>query len=258
VGVYATGAMVTDCVVGANGQSLDVPTWLASGAPSLEGVRFVGSVYHQGRGGPFPATEDNDFNHELELSGSGRYLIATDERGGGVTPPGATCATGVDNELGNGGVHFYRRDALLTSTPTAEQAWAQYARTPDGGKAIYRATVRTGAEPSVCTAHVFQQIPGQNRIFMGWYSQGTQVLDFVERADGTVELKEAGWFIPENANTWVSHVFKMRENPDGTFTYWGATGDFLIDGTGRSAIDVWEVTLPAPPKLASSGGGKKK
>ena len=258
VGVYATGAMVTDCVVGANGQSLDVPTWLASGAPSLEGVRFVGSVYHQGRGGPFPATEDNDFNHELELSGSGRYLIATDERGGGVTPPGATCATGVDNELGNGGVHFYRRDALLTSTPTAEQAWAQYARTPDGGKAIYRATVRTGAEPSVCTAHVFQQIPGQNRIFMGWYSQGTQVLDFVERADGTVELKEAGWFIPENANTWVSHVFKMRENPDGTFTYWGATGDFLIDGTGRSAIDVWEVTLPAPPKPASSGGGKKK
>ena len=255
VGVTTTAAMVTDCVVGEGGQSLDVPTWLANGAPSLAGVQFLGSVYHQGRGGPYPSTEDNDFNHELELSGSGKYLIATDERGGGVAPPGATCATGVDNVQGNGGVHFYRRDALLTSTPTAEQAWAQYARTPDGKKAIYRATPRTGAEPSVCTAHVFQQIPGQNRIFMGWYSQGTQVVDFVERADGTVELKEAGWFIPENANTWTSHVFKMRENADGTFTYWGATGDFLIDGTGRSAIDVWEATLPAPPKPAAS---KKK
>jgi hypothetical protein len=263
VGVYTTGALVTDCVVAANGQSLDVPTWLANGAPSLEGVRYVGSVYHQGRGGPYPSTEDNDFNHEFELSGSGKYLIATDERGGGVSPPGATCATGVDNTQGNGGVHFYKRDALLTTTPaTAQEAWAQYARTPTGGKAIYRATPRTGAEPSVCTAHVFQQIPGQNRIFMGWYSQGTQVVDFVEHADGSVELKEAGWFIPENANTWTSHVFKTRENADGTFTYWGATGDFLIDGTGRSAIDVWEVTLPAPPKPGvappTKGGGKKK
>ena len=255
-GIYTTGAMVTDCVVGQGGQSLDAPTWLANGAPSLEGVRHVGTVYHMGRGGPYPSTEDNDFDHELELSASGRYLIATDERGGGVAPPGATCATGVDNPSGNGGVHFYRRDTLLTSTPaTAEEAWAAYARTPDGQKAIYRATPRTGIEPTVCTAHVFQQIPGQNRIFMGWYSQGTQVLDFVERSDGTVELREAGWFIPEKANTWVSHVFKLQENADGTFTYWGATGDFNLGTTGRSAIDVWEVTLPAPPQPA--GGGKK-
>jgi len=251
VGPTATGAMVTDCVVGQGGQNLDVPTWLASGAPSLEGVRYVGSVHHQGRGGPFPSAEDNDFDHETELSASGKYLIATDERGGGVAPPGATCATGVDNPQGNGGVQFYKRSALrnsLTSVPTQSEAWRAYARTPAGAKAIYRATPRTGAEPTVCTAHVFQQIPGQNRIFMGWYSQGTQVVDFVERKDGTVELKDAGWFIPEKANTWTSAVFKMRENADGTFTYWGATGDFYLGTTGRSAIDVYEATLPAPPK----------
>ena len=251
VGLYTTGAMVTDCVVGQGGQNLDVPTWLASGAPSLEGVRYVGTVYHQGRGGPYPATEDNDFDHELELTASGKYLIASDERGGGVTPPGATCATGVDNTLGNGGLHFYKRSALRTSSPaTAAEAWEAYARTPSGGKAIYRAAPRTGFEETVCTAHVFQQIPGQNRIFMGWYSQGTQVVDFVERSDGTIELKEAGWFIPEKANTWVSHVFKVRQNANGTYTYWGATGDFLLGTTGRSAIDVYEVTLPAPPAPA--------
>ena len=256
---YTSGAMVTDCVVGRDGQSLDVPTWLASGAPSLEGVRYVGSIIHQGRGGPFPSTEDNDFDHELELSASGRYLIATDERGGGVSPPGATCATGVDNPSGNGGVHFYKREALRTTAPaSAEEAWAAYARTPSGQKAIYRATPRTGVEPTVCTAHVFQQIPGQNRIFMGWYSQGTQVVDFVENADGTISFTEAGWFIPEKANTWVSHVFKTRENADGTVTYWGATGDFYLGTTGRSAIDVYEVTLPAPPKPAAGrkGGGR--
>jgi len=246
---YFSGAMVTDCVVGEGGRNLDVPSWLASGAPSLEGVRYVGTVYHQGRGGPNPATEDNDFDHELEQTASGRYLIASDERGGGVAPPGATCATGVDNPFGNGGLHFYKRDALRTTSPaTAAEAWQAYARTPDGRKAIYRATPRTGVEETVCTAHVFQQVPGQNRIFMGWYSQGTQVVDFVENADGTLTLKEAGWFIPEKANTWTSHVFKWRENADGTFTYWGATGDFLLGTTGRSSIDVYEVTLPAPPK----------
>ncbi len=95
---------------------------------------------------------------------------------------------------------------------------------------------------------MFQQIPGQNRIFMGWYSQGTQVVDFVERPNGKFKFEEAGYFIPFNANTWTSHVFKTKENADGTFSYWGATGDFQLGDNGRSAIDVYKVTLPAPPK----------
>ena len=36
---------------------LDVPDWLASGAPSLEGVRYLGSVHHQGRGADGPTTQ---------------------------------------------------------------------------------------------------------------------------------------------------------------------------------------------------------
>ncbi len=248
VGPYVTGALVTDCTTAANGSSLDVPTWLAAGAPSLEGVQHVGSVHHQGRGGPFASTEDNDFDHEAELSASRRLLLATDERGGGVTPPGATCSVGVDNAVGNGGIHAYSVDRLSTTGPgTPAEEWNAYSRTPSDAKAIFRVPVRTKVEASLCTAHVFQQIPGQNRIFMGWYSQGTQVVDFVEHPDGTVEFTSAGWFIPENANTWTSAIFKTRANADGTFTYWGATGDFFIGANGRSAIDVYEVTLPAPP-----------
>ena len=251
-GPYMTGAMVTDCTTTTSGSSLDVPTWLAAGAPSLEGVQHVGSVHHQGRGGPFSSKEDIDFDHEAELSASGRLLIATDERGGGVTPPGASCSPTVDLENGNGGLHAYSIDRLSTEGPgTPADEWRAYARTPAGGKAIFRAPIRTQAQASLCTAHVFQQIPGQNRIFMGWYTQGTQVVDFAENPDGTVEFKQAGWLIPENANTWTSAVFKTRENPDGTFTYWGATGDFNLGAAGRSAIDVFEVTLPAPPKPAA-------
>ena len=268
---FATGAMVTDCVDGAGEgtDDLTVAKWLQSGAPSLEGVRHVGNAFHMGRNGPRPALEDIDFDHEAELSASGNLLIATDERGGGVSPPGASCAQGNPSSLStsNGGVHFYRADRLFQTTPrvldeegeldpdaSAAAADASYARTPEGEKAIYRAQVRTGAQATVCTAHVFQQIPGQNRIFMGWYSQGTQVIDFTENPDGTVTLKEAGWFIPQNANQWTSAIFKAQENPDGTFTYWGAASDFNLGESGRNAIDIYKVTLPAPPAPADGPG----
>ena len=87
-----------------------------------------------------------------------------------------------------------------------------------------------------------------------WYSQGTQVVDFTENADGTIDFKRAGYFVPENANEWVSHVFKVQQNPDGSFTYWGATGDFALGDAGRNAIDIYKVTLPAPPKPRTESG----
>ena len=261
---FESGAMVTDCVdgTGPGEEDLDVPTWLEAGAPSLQGVRWIGSVYHQGRGAggdatpAFDSTQDIDFDHEAEFTQSGEHLIATDERGGGVLPPGASCAPGADNKIGNGGVHFYRTDRLQRGTPeTPEQAFAAYARNPEGGKAIYRAQIRTQPRATVCTAHVFQQIPGQNRIFMAWYSQGTQVIDFVEGADGSVRATEAGWFLPANANEWVSAIFRMRRNANGSYTYWGATGDFNLGEAGRDAIDIYRVTLPPPPPAGRSGVG---
>ncbi|HEX2086289.1 MAG TPA: hypothetical protein VHF89_11450, partial [Solirubrobacteraceae bacterium] len=256
---FPTDAMVTDCVDGAGEGTNDliVSKWLRSGAPSLEGVRHVGNAFHMGRGQTRNVLEDIDFDHEAELSASGNLLIATDERGGGVTPPGASCAQNNPSSLNqsNGGVHFYRTDKLFQTTPASpEEADASYARTPEGEKAIYRANVRTGAQATVCTAHVFHQIPGQNRIFMAWYSQGTQVVDFTENPDGTVTLEETGWFIPQNANQWVSAIFKAQENPDGTFTYWGAAADFSLGESGRNSIDIYRVTLPAPPKPADGPG----
>ena len=260
---FRTGAKITDCVDGqaAGTDDLTVAKWLATGAPSLDGVRHVGTAFHQGRNSTqqsatpaFPSQEDVDFDHEAELTTSRRFALATDERGGGVAPPGASCPTSpADNPIGNGGIHAYRTDRLKASTPaTADEAFESYARNSQGGKAIYRAPVRTQPQGSLCTAHVFHQIPGQNRIFMGWYSQGTQVVDFTENPDGTIDFKEAGYFIPANANTWSSAIFKAQRNADGTFTYWGATGDFNIGAAGRNAIDVYKVTLPAPP--APQGG----
>ncbi len=264
--VFQTGAKITDCVQGEAKEDgtftdLRIPSWLKLGKPGrLRGVEHLGSAHHQGRGATdetgvtsrFDATEDIDFNHETELTDSGNFLIASDERGGGVVPPGASCSSAADNKEGNGGLHAYAVDRLQKRYPSSpKEAFKAYARQPNGEKAIHRVPIHTGVEPTVCTAHVFQQIPGQNRIFMGWYSQGTQVIDFVENADGTFKFKQAGYFIPEMANEWVSHIFKVRENRNGLFTYWGVAGDFKIT-EGRNVIDVYKVTLPRPPSLNSA------
>jgi hypothetical protein len=260
-----TKAPIIDCVNGevdGKPQPLRVSEWQKIGSPSLEGVEWLGTVPHMGINGtdtivtgPRDSKTDILAAHESELTQSGRYVITSDERGGGVVPGGASCSPGVDNVLGNGGMHFFPVENFTKNTPlTTEQADKLHALTPDGKKAVFRATIRTEPQGTACTAHVFQQIPGQNRIFMGWYTQGTQVFDFVENDDRTVTLKEVGFFTPERANTWVSHVFKAQENPDGTFTYWGAASDGILPGTGRSAIDVYKVTLPPAPKPA--GGAK--
>ncbi|HEV2999758.1 MAG TPA: hypothetical protein VGW75_03375 [Solirubrobacteraceae bacterium] len=256
-----TGAPVIDCVVGSVGgkdQPLRVSEWKKIGSPSLEGVEWLGTVPHMGFSGtetivtgPRGSAIDVLAAHESELTQSGRYVITSDERGGGIVPGGASCSPGVDNPIGNGGMHFFPVAKFTKDTPlTTEQADKLHALTPQGQKAVYRATIRTEPQGSICTAHVFQQIPGQNRIFMGWYSQGTQVFDFTENDDGTVSLREAGWFTPEHADTWVSHVFKAQRNQDGTFTYWGAASDGILPGSGRSAIDVYKVTLPPAPEPA--------
>ena len=262
-GGFATGAKVTDCVVGtgdAPANDLGVEQWIKNGAPSIAGVKWIGSAFHQGRESAtgaanpkFPSSQDVDFSHEAELSHSGRFMFATDERGGGILPPGASCSPGADNPTGNGGVHAYRVDKLLNRAPTsADDAFTSYARTADDKKAIYRAPVRTEPQAALCTAHVFQQIPGQNRIFMGWYAQGTQVIDYTENADGTITFKEAGFWIPANTNQWVSAVYRVDRNDDGTFTYYGTSGDFYVGDGGRGTVDFFRVTLPAPPTPPSS------
>ncbi len=272
---WATSAFVEDCVVGEDGQSLLVADWLRRDPrPSLEGVEKLGAIHHMGFDDqigdnfepPYDSTQDIFVSHEAELTQSGRYVLVTDERGGGVLPVGASCSPGADNALGNGGIHAYPVNRLDTPPPPLpdpvggtsnevdEYQQQVYAQDSEGNRAIFRTPIQTEPQGSLCTSHVFEQIPGQNRIFMAWYSQGTQVVDFTENADGTIDFERAGYFVPENANQWVSHIFKVQSNPDGSFTYWGATGDFALGDAGRNAIDIYSVTLPAPPKPRTESG----
>ena len=38
-----------------------------------------------------------------------------------------------------------------------------------------------------------------------------------------------------------------HREPDGTFTYFGATGDGVLGDAGRNGIDIYKVTLPPAP-----------
>ena len=181
-----------------------------------------------------PSDEDIDFNHEAELLELGS-LPALHGRAW------RRCRAARRQLQPR---RRYQQAATAAFTPTAwtssssghptsaTDAFASYARNSKGGKAIYRAPIRTGPQGSLCTAHVFQQVPGQNRIFMGWYSQGTQVIDFTENADGTLDFKEAGYYVPASANQWTSHVFKVVNNQNGSFTYYGAATDFSLGRRG--------------------------
>ena len=257
---FQTGAMVTDCVNGErNGEpvGLDVPGWIADGSPSLEGVQHVGSVFHRAaararrRNDRAPVVAGHRLRHETELTALAQV---PDRR---PTSAAAACCrparparAAADNPEGNGGLHCYRVDRLRKTTPAtaARGVSAPTRASPSGKKAIYRAPIRTGPQAVVLHGARVPADPGPEPDLHGLVLAG-HAGDRLRRARRTarIELKHAGWFIPTNANTWVSAVFKYQANPNGTFTYWGATGDFNL-GVGRSAIDIWKVTLPAPPK----------
>ena len=177
-------------------------------------------------------------------------LIATDERGGGVAAAGRHLRPGADNTAGNGGVHFYRIAGQLATTPgSPEEAFSAYARTPEGEKAIFRAPIRTQPQAPLCTAHVFQQIPGQNRIFMGWYSQGTQVVDFVEKPRRHAQLQGGRLLHPrERQQVGLRRLQAGSRTPTAPSPTAARPATSTSALAGRSAIDVYKVTLPAPPQ----------
>ena len=133
---------------------------------------------------------------------------------------------------------------LHTGPPrTAAEEHQAYARTPSGQKAIYRAPVRTRPAGVALHGARVPADPGPEPDLHGLVLAGHPGGRLRrEPRTGRWPPREAGWFLPANANTWVSHVFKYQKNANGTYTYWGATGDFNLAESGRSAIDVWKVT----------------
>jgi hypothetical protein len=242
-----TGAKVTDC------NAME-----ANRTEQATGWTFLGTFNHPGRDCGPPGTDVRNCNsnnqvrsddgvavaHEADPTPDGRFMFVTDERGGGVVPPGSSCAPGIDNPYGNGGAH-----AFDISDPSN----IRYATTPGGGKSVYISDAVVPAE-TFCDIHVIEQIPGEQRFVAAYYTQGIKIVDYFVDADGHVQFREASSFTLPNANTWAAEQFKIQNNADGTRTYFIAADDIhrgidVVRWTGRPN----PVGAPAP---AASTAGK--
>jgi hypothetical protein len=245
-----TGAKVTDCS--------------AMGAERTErakGWRFVGKVTHPGRDCGPPGSDvrncNTNFNvpsdqgvavaHEADPSHDQKFMFVTDERGGGIVPPGATCEPGLENPVGNGGAH-----AFDISDPSN----IEYATTPSGEKAVYISETVVPAE-TFCDIHVMERVKGEQRFVVAYYTQGVKIVDYFVDDEGHLQFEEVASFTLPNANTWAAEGFKVQRNEDGTKTYFIAANDIhrgidVLSWTGEPN----PIGSPAPARsetLSNSG-----
>jgi putative cell wall-binding protein len=223
-----TAAKVLDCALRAQGQTGvegAVAFYDQLGRPQAEGWQFLGRVNHAGRPAnqannnlETPSDEEVAISHQADPApvAVGDYLIVSDERGGGVVPGGGSCGPTVDNPIGNGGLHFYDM-----SRPGPERVFEHARMVAEDGTERPAVWIGRGElpAPTFCTVHVFHHVPDEQRIIMGYYSQGTKVLDYTIDALGRLHFDEVASFILPGAQTWVTNFFAIDDNPDGTRTY---------------------------------------
>lgn len=232
-----TAAKVSDCRVNA-------AQWAAAGKPAATGWAHVGHINHPGRDATngntaVPSNEGVSISHESDPTPDGRWLLVTDERGGGVVPPGSTCAPTAANPVGNGGMHVY---------DISDPANPKYAETTDGKKAVFISKNLLPA-PTFCNIHVIEHIPDEQRIIAAWYSQGFKVIDYEIDAEGRWTFTEVGALTLPGAQTWTIEPFKITDNDDGTRTY------FLMASDIGRGIDVVSFTAEPNWMPTSAAGG---
>lgn len=227
----STTAKVTDCSAMGPEQTAQATGW-----------QFLGTFNHPGRDCSPPPVQNYSCNnnlfveaddgvsvsHEADPSRDAKYMFVTDERGGGVVPPGASCSTGVDNPYGNGGIHVFD----ITDPSNIE-----YALTPSGDKAVFRSEI-LHPNATFCDVHVIEHIPGENRFIVAYYSSGTKIVDYFIDSNGQITFQETASLMLPNNNVWAVEDFKIVNNGDGTRTYY-----FLADDIERG-IDIFKWTGP--------------
>ena len=200
----------------------DVPAWLASGAPSLQRRRALGSVYHQGRGagGAGRARIRLDAGHRLQPRGRAdrvrqapdrdrrarrrrRCRRARPARPASTTRPAtAACTSTGSTELqhddagdAGGGVR-----GLRARRPRARRRSSGRRSAPGRRLVLHGARVPADPRPE----------PDLHGLVLAGHAGGR-----LRRAAGRTRRasRRPATSSPTNANTWVSHVFKYAGEP---------------------------------------------
>lgn len=264
----STGAMATDCRLtlpeGHKDEDEDLTQkeiYQALGSPQAEGWELIGFYTHPGISAGnnnfiVPATEGVAVSHETRPvpvpEGVDReFIIVSDERGGGVVPGGASCSEDNLDPYSNGGLHVLDvtdPDNITYATMLDEDG--------EEAKAVWRGEPVV-PQPSFCVVHRFRFLEGEQRIIMGYYTQGVKILDYEIDEEGHFSFDEVASLQFNDSNTWTADVFDSVDNDDGTRTYHIAMSD-TIDETGNVArgLDVvsWTHT-PNPIEDAPEAPG---
>jgi hypothetical protein len=226
-----TTAKVTNCDLGEGIDAADVDreVYEEIGRPAAEGWQFLGS-YNHGPSSTSPR-EAVAISHEADPTPDHGWMFVTDERGGGISPPGAACATNVDNPQGNGGIHVF--DIHNPAKPV-------YATDAAGNRAIFISKNLT-LSPTFCTVHVIEQIPDEQRLVLAWYNQGIKIVDYDIAEDGTWSFEEVAYYNTLGNANWAAEAFRVVDNEDGTRTY------FIMTSDVTRGVDVVKLTLEPNP-----------
>ena len=145
--------------------------------------------------------------HDAKFTPDSKWVIAGDEANGGGTYP---CP--------GGALYFYEivggRGLVLRG-----------AYEPDEVVAAQGAV-------SSCTSHVFDISDDGTKLAISWYTAGTRYLDIsnmtgVTFGDQGNGVKELGWFIPENGDSWSSKFHK---------------GPYIYSNDINRGFDVYRIT----------------
>jgi putative cell wall-binding protein len=249
-GTNSTGAMVTDCALGGptvQGAAAH-EAWEAQGSPQATGWEYLGHFNHPGR------TADNTnsntqvradrgvaVSHETRpfpqaATGDRRFMLVSDERGGGVIPGGASCTDDNFDIYGHGGLHVF---------DYTDPSNIQHAKMLDDNGEEQRAFWRTEnifPHGTFCVAHRFRFLEGEQRFIMGYYTQGVRIIDYEIDEDGYISFEEVGSYAFKESNTWTGDVFHHEDNENGTRTYYIAVTDTLGSPSRGMDILTWTHT----------------
>jgi putative cell wall-binding protein len=229
----STGAMVTDCQLGGThpAPAAELAAWEAAGSPQAEGWEFLGNFNHPGREDNnnnfrVPASEGVAISHQtmpLEIPERfGEFMIVADERGGGVLPHGAACGDPEEDVYWHSGLHVFD----ITDPGNIQRA-TMLDEDGEEVNAFWRGEVLQPM-PTFCVVHMFHPLHHEQRLVMGYYSQGIKILDYRISEDGHFEFEEVAAFRfpgPVASNTWMADVFHTVDNDDGTRTHFITVSD---------------------------------
>jgi hypothetical protein len=131
--------------------------------------------------------------HDAKFTPDDAGLVIGDEGGGGMAYP---CP--------GGALYFYELQQGIVPVLTGIYEPNEVAVARDGQTA-----------PGPCTSHVFDFDSDGSHIAISWYTAGTRYLDITNSTGVTVGqnapaggVVEAGWFIPDGADSWSSKIHK--------------------------------------------------